>query len=110
MAGKKLISDFIMSFMWVWSSVIIKIFVFKVLGIGHDAKGEVVKCALSIINMFFFAFLGKVTKGGAYNPLTILSGAISGDFSNFLFVVGARIPAQMGYWDSSVDFAICSNS
>ncbi|XP_062168162.1 probable aquaporin SIP2-1 [Alnus glutinosa] len=90
-----LISDFIISFMWVWSGVLIKIFVNNVLELGHEPSGEVIKCVLSIINMFFFAFLGKTTKGGAYNPLTVLAGAISGDFSRFLFDVGARIPAQV---------------
>lgn len=85
-----------MSFMWVWSSVIIKIFVHRILGYGaHELKGEIVRYAVSVVNMFFFAFLGKATKGGAYNPLTILSSAISGDFSNFLFTLGARIPAQV---------------
>ncbi|KAL9427930.1 hypothetical protein AB3S75_030005 [Citrus x aurantiifolia] len=96
MAGIRLIvSDFILSFMWVWQSVLIKIFVYKVLGLGHAPSGEVFKCGLSIISMFLFAFLGKVTKGGAYNPLTVLASGISGDFSNFLFTVGARIPAQV---------------
>lgn len=90
-----LVSDFIISFMWVWSSILIKIFVYKPLGLGHEAKDEVFKSAFSIINLFFFAWLGKVTKGGAYNPLMVLSGAISGDFATFLFTVGARIPAQV---------------
>ncbi|PSS01051.1 Aquaporin SIP2-1 like [Actinidia chinensis var. chinensis] len=91
-----LVSDFVMSFMWVWSSVINKLFVYSFLGLRpHEATTEAIKCSLSILNMFFFAYLGKVTKGGAYNPLTILSGAISGDFSKFLFTFGARIPAQV---------------
>ncbi|KAL2502005.1 putative aquaporin SIP2-1 [Forsythia ovata] len=91
-----LVSDFMLSFMWVWSSVLIKIFVHKILGYGaHDLKGEILRYGISIGNMFFFAFLAKATKGGAYNPLTILSSAISGDFSNFLFTVGARIPVQV---------------
>ncbi|CAA2974153.1 probable aquaporin SIP2-1 [Olea europaea subsp. europaea] len=91
-----LVSDFFMSFMWVWSSVLIKIFVYKILGYGtHDLKGEILRYGISIVNMFFFAYLAKATKGGAYNPLTILSSAISGDFSNFLFTVGARIPIQV---------------
>lgn len=91
-----LVSDFFMSFMWVWSSVLIKIFVHKILGYGaHDLKGEILRYGIYIVNMFFFAFLAKATKGGAYNPLTILSSAISGDFSNFLFIVGARIPIQV---------------
>ncbi|XP_034893923.1 probable aquaporin SIP2-1 [Populus alba] len=90
-----ILSDFVVSLMWVWSGSLIKIFVFKVLGMGHDSRGEFLKNSLSIVNMFLFAFLGKVTKGGTYNPLTILSSAISGDFSQFLFTIGARIPAQV---------------
>ncbi|CAA3030814.1 probable aquaporin SIP2-1 [Olea europaea var. sylvestris] len=91
-----LVSDFLMSFMWVWSSVLIKIFVYKILDYGsHDMKGEILRYGISIVNMFFFAFLAKATKGGAYNPLTVLSSAISGNFSNFLFTVGARIPVQV---------------
>ncbi|XP_059428431.1 probable aquaporin SIP2-1 [Corylus avellana] len=94
-AAGLLISDFIISFMWVWSGVLIKIFVYKFLELGNEPSGEVIKCVLSIINMFFFAYLGKITKGGAYNPLTVLAGAISGDFRRFLFDVGARIPSQV---------------
>ncbi|KAG8367776.1 hypothetical protein BUALT_Bualt16G0107900 [Buddleja alternifolia] len=94
--GRLLAADFMMSFMWVWSSVLIKIFVHKILGYGaHEVKGEIVRYTVSILNMFFFAFMAKVTKGGAYNPLTILSAAISGDFSNFIFTLGARIPTQV---------------
>lgn len=98
MAGKAklLIADFVMSFMWVWSSVLVKVFVHRVLGFGaHQLKGEIVRYVLSVLNMFFFAFMSKATKGGAYNPLTVLSSAISGDFSDFLFTVGARIPTQV---------------
>lgn len=90
-----LISDLLVSFMWVWSGILIKIFVHGVLGFGHEPIGEVIKCTLYILNMFFFTFLAKVTKGGAYNPLTVLSSAIYGNFSNFLFIVGARIPTQV---------------
>ncbi|XVE69540.1 hypothetical protein DITRI_Ditri09bG0160300 [Diplodiscus trichospermus] len=87
--------DFIISFMWVWSGCLVKMFVSQGLGIGHQPKAEIVKGALSVANMFFFAFLAKVTKGGAYNPLTVLSSAVSGDFSHFLFTVGVRIPVQV---------------
>ncbi|XP_041027222.1 probable aquaporin SIP2-1 isoform X1 [Juglans microcarpa x Juglans regia] len=90
-----LVSDFIISFMWVWSGTLIKIFVHKILGLGHEPSGEVIQCVLSIINIFFFAFLGKITEGGAYNPLNVLASAISGNFSSFLFGVGARIPSQV---------------
>lgn len=96
MGRRLLVSDFIMSFMWVWSSVLIKIFVYKIMGFGRDdLQGEILKHALAVINMFFFAFLAKATKGGAYNPLTVLSSAFSGDSSQFLFTLGTRIPAQV---------------
>lgn len=90
-----IISDFIISFMWVWSEIIKKIVLYRVLGYGHDPLSEVIKCALSVLNMFLFALLGNITKGGSYNPLTILASAISGDFNRFLLTVGARIPAQV---------------
>ncbi|WCJ20666.1 Aquaporin SIP2-1 [Euphorbia peplus] len=90
-----IISDFIISFMWVWSDVFKKIILHRLLGFGHDPLSEVIKCGLSVVNMFMFAILSNITKGGSYNPLTILASAISGDFSRFLLTVGARIPAQV---------------
>ncbi|XP_021893458.1 probable aquaporin SIP2-1 [Carica papaya] len=90
-----LISDFIVSFMWVWSGVLIKIFVHRVLGLGHEPRAEIIRGAMAIVNMFFFAFLGKVGKGASYNPLTVLAPAVSGDFSSFLFSLGCRIPVQV---------------
>ncbi|KAL2895736.1 putative aquaporin SIP2-1 [Bienertia sinuspersici] len=93
--GMLLVSDFVLSFMWVCSGVFVKIFVFKILGFHHDAIGEIVKLCFSLINLFFFALLGNYARGAAYNPLNLLAGAISGGFSRFLFVIGARIPAQV---------------
>ncbi|CDP14344.1 unnamed protein product [Coffea canephora] len=97
--GRRLVlvaSDFVISFMWVWSSVLIKIFVYNIMAFGRDdVQGEILKHALAVINMFFFAFLVKATKGGSYNPLTIFSSAVSGNFTQFLFVLCARIPAQV---------------
>ena len=90
--------DFIISFMWVWPGSFVKMFVVEGLGLGHQPKAEIAKGALSVINMFFFAFLAKVTKGGTYNPLTVFSSAVSGDFSHFFFTVGARIPAQVTFF------------
>lgn len=95
--ARLLVSDFVSSFMWVWSGVLIKIFVSRYLGLKHEPVLEAVKSTLSVINIFFFAWLGKFTHGGAYNPLTVLAGAISGDFSNFLFCLGARIPTQVSF-------------
>ncbi|KAJ4971405.1 hypothetical protein NE237_004504 [Protea cynaroides] len=87
--------DFVLSFTWVWSGALIKLFVYNILGFGFEPKGEILKASLSILSMFFFAWLGKITRGGSYNPLTVLSGAVSGNFTGFLFTVGARIPAQI---------------
>lgn len=87
--------DFTLAFLWVWSGILVKIFVFGILGFGHDPVGEAVKAAFSILNMFLFAFLVKFSKGAIYNPLSVLSTAFSGDFSSFLFTAGARIPAQV---------------
>ncbi|XP_042505584.1 probable aquaporin SIP2-1 isoform X2 [Macadamia integrifolia] len=90
-----ILSDFILSFMWVWSGALIKFFVYNILGFGFETKGEILKASLSILSMLFFAWLCKISSGGSYNPLTVLSGAISGNFTGFLFTVGARIPAQV---------------
>ncbi|KAF5207936.1 Aquaporin SIP1.1 [Thalictrum thalictroides] len=81
--------------MWIWSGALIKLFVFKYLNLGLEPKGEILKASLSIMSMFLFAWLSKITKGGSYNPLNLLSSAISGSFSGFLFIVGVRIPVQV---------------
>ncbi|KAH9614198.1 hypothetical protein KSS87_023640 [Heliosperma pusillum] len=90
-----LISDFVLSFMWVWSGVIVRILVFNILGFQHDVTGEIAKLSVSLINMFFFAVLIHFAKGAAYNPLSLLSAAFSGTFSNFFFTLAARIPSQV---------------
>lgn len=90
-----LVSDFVLSFMWVWSGVLVRLFVFKILGFSHTPIGEIVKILFSILNMFLFAFLAKVSRGGVYNPLTVLADAISRGVLNFLFCVAFRIPAQV---------------
>ncbi|KAI4348547.1 hypothetical protein L6164_009259 [Bauhinia variegata] len=92
--ARLLLSDFIVSFMWIWSGILLKT-VYKYLDLGHQPHGEIVKCAFSLTNMFFFAFLAKITNGASFNPLPVLSGSISGDFSSFLYCVGARIPVQV---------------
>ena len=92
-----LVSDFVISFMWVWSGVLIKELVCTNVGLCDEPLGEVVKIVLNIINMFIFAFLGKVTHGDASNPINILAGAVYGDFDNFLYSMGAGIPAQVSF-------------
>jgi aquaporin SIP len=90
-----IVSDFIVSIIWVWNGALIKMFVFKVLQMGHDSRGEFMRQSLTVVSLFFFAFLAKFTKGASFNPLAVLSSAISGDFSQFLFTIGTRIPAQV---------------
>ncbi|GJV15158.1 probable aquaporin SIP2-1 [Tanacetum coccineum] len=113
MAGiiQLLISDITMSFMWVWSSVLIKIFVHNVLGYRYyDLHGEIIRYSLSIMNMFLFAYLAKLTKGGAYNPLTVLTSAISGSFGKFLFTLGSRIPLQDYSLSVQLGWDFCSTT
>ncbi|CAN0890601.1 Probable aquaporin SIP2-1 [Linum grandiflorum] len=103
--GRLLVADFAMSFMWVCSGPLIKLFVEDVLG----TTSEIVRCASSVTNMFFFALLGKFSQGGTYNPLNVLSDLIVvGDFEHFLFVVGARFPTQVIGSISGVRFMIKS--
>ncbi|MFS7943505.1 hypothetical protein Hanom_Chr06g00501031 [Helianthus anomalus] len=98
MAGivQLLVTDTILSFMWAWATVIIRIIVQNFLGFsyyGHTHTAEFFKCCLSVLNMFLFAYLVKLTNGGAYNPIVVFTSAINGDFITFLVNVG-RIPFQ----------------
>ncbi|KAF6174030.1 hypothetical protein GIB67_039981 [Kingdonia uniflora] len=81
--------------MWVWSGALIKLFVYNFMGLGSQHKGEIIKGCLSIFSMFMFVWLSKITKGGSYNPLTLLSPTIFGIFSGFLFTLCIRIPTQV---------------
>lgn len=68
---------------------------FSFLQLGRSPEGELLKVALSVLYMFFFAWLGIVSRGGAYNPLTVLSSAFSGSLDGFVFTAFGRIPAQV---------------
>ncbi|XP_071724327.1 probable aquaporin SIP2-1 [Rutidosis leptorrhynchoides] len=89
------IVDFVMSFLYAWISVFIKIFVYRILGFHHDALGEAVLITFKIFNTILFQFLSKKLKGGTYNPITVLYHSITGDFNHILFALNARIPAQV---------------
>ncbi|XP_076908152.1 putative aquaporin SIP2-1 [Bidens hawaiensis] len=95
--GEVIVTDTILSFMWVWASVIIRIIVQFLLGFrfmyGNNAY-ELYKSSLSVANMFLFAYLVKLTHGGAYNPIVAFTSAINANFVTFLFNV-ARIPFQV---------------
>ncbi|XP_049935724.1 probable aquaporin SIP2-1 isoform X1 [Nymphaea colorata] len=88
-------ADLSISFMWVWAGALTKLFVYQVLGLGHHPGGELVKGALYLCVLFFFAWLGKASRGGSYNPLSVLARSISGDWDGFFFTIAARIPAQV---------------
>ncbi|THU67875.1 hypothetical protein C4D60_Mb05t29310 [Musa balbisiana] len=102
--------DAAMSFMWVWAGALVKLLVYDALGLGHRPGGEALKMALVVGYMFLFAWLGHVTRGGAYNPLTVLSYAFSGGPDGFLFTALGRIPAQASSFaclDSAPFWSIC---
>ncbi|CAL9103675.1 unnamed protein product [Musa hybrid cultivar] len=102
--------DAAMSFMWVWAGALVKLLVYDALGLGHRPGGEALKMALVVGYMFLFAWLGHVTRGGAYNPLTVLSYAFSGGPDGFLFTALGRIPAQVSSFaclDSAPFWSIC---
>ncbi|CAH8360430.1 unnamed protein product [Eruca vesicaria subsp. sativa] len=90
------LSDLVLSFMWIWSGVLVNILVHGVLRFNRkDTTGEIVGYALSVITMFIFSFLQKLTKGGLYNPVAALTSGVSGGFSSFIFTVLVRIPAEV---------------
>ncbi|KAL0714618.1 hypothetical protein Bca4012_021597 [Brassica carinata] len=90
------VSDLVLSFMWIWSGVIVNILVQGVLGFSRkDKTGEIVGYLFSVISMFIFAFLQKLTKGGHYNPVAALASGVSSGFGSFIFTVMVRIPAEV---------------
>ncbi|KAJ0582669.1 putative aquaporin SIP2-1 [Helianthus annuus] len=95
--GQLMITDTILSFMWVWAGVIIRIIMQSFRGLSYnDHVSEFFKSCLSLLNMFLFSYLVKLTNGGAYNPVPVFTNAINGDFVTFLFNI-ARIPFQVTY-------------
>lgn len=89
-------SDFVLSFMWVWAGPLTKVFVTSFLGVGHHTReAEVLKYSLSVVYMYVFAWIATFSGGAAYNPLTVLSSAFVGGPRLFLFTAFGRIPAQI---------------
>ncbi|KAG2258183.1 hypothetical protein Bca52824_077477 [Brassica carinata] len=73
------VSDLVLSFMWIWAGVLVNILVHGVLGFSRkDTTGEIVGYIFSVISMFVFAFLQKLTK-------------VSGGFGSFIFTVMVRV-------------------
>lgn len=95
--GQLIVTDTILSFMWVWASVITRIIVHDILGLSYNGyASEFFKCCLSVANMFLFTYLVKLTNGGAYNPIVVFTSAVNGNFFTFIFNVG-RIPFQVSF-------------
>lgn len=96
--GRLIITDTILSFMWVWAGIMVRIIVqnFKALS-NNDQATELFRCCIIVVNMFLFTYLVKLTNGGAYNPVVVFTSAINaGDFATILFNI-ARIPFQVNF-------------
>ncbi|XP_076929546.1 putative aquaporin SIP2-1 [Bidens hawaiensis] len=93
--GQLIVTDTILTFMWVWAGIIVRIIVqyFNTLRC-NDYVSETFKCSLTVANMFLFTYLAKLTNGAAYNPVVVFINAVNGDFVTFLFNIG-RIPFQV---------------
>ncbi|XP_039127377.1 probable aquaporin SIP2-1 [Dioscorea cayenensis subsp. rotundata] len=91
------LSDLLISLLWVWSGSILRYFAYTFFGLGMHTGIGLLKLILAVLYISF-SWLGKATNGGAYNPLMVLCHAISGSFSGFLFVIFVRIPAQAFGW------------
>ncbi|KAI3742183.1 hypothetical protein L1987_59863 [Smallanthus sonchifolius] len=93
--GQLIVTDTILSLMWVWAGVIVRIIIQNFEALNYnDHASEFFRCCITVVNMFLFAYLAKLTNGGAYNPVVVFTNAINGDFVTFLFNVG-RIPFQV---------------
>ncbi|XP_042472769.1 aquaporin SIP2-1-like [Zingiber officinale] len=90
-----IVCDAAMSFAWVWAGALVKLLIRDALGLGHRPVGEALRLALSVAYMFVFAGFARLTRGAAYNPLTVLSYAFSGGPDGFFFTALGRIPAQV---------------
>uniref|UniRef100_J3LN95 Aquaporin n=1 Tax=Oryza brachyantha TaxID=4533 RepID=J3LN95_ORYBR len=91
------VGDLVLAAMWVCAGALVKLAVYGVLGLGGRPEADAAKVALSLVYMFFFAWLEGLTGGASYNPLTVLAGALAsrGGPSLYLFTVFVRIPAQV---------------
>nr|CAD1833177.1 unnamed protein product [Ananas comosus var. bracteatus] len=86
-----------MALAWVWAGALVKLLVYGALGPAHaqGAGADALKVGLSLLYMFVFAGLEKLTGGASYNPLTVLVYAFLGKSHGYLFAAFARIPAQV---------------
>lgn len=104
-----LASDFFVSFLWVWSGSLLRCLALRFLGFRNSPGVLIIKGSIAVPYIVFFAWLGRATNGGSYNPLVVLCYAISGNFAFFLFSILARIPAQVvgsvvGVWLTNIIF------
>ncbi|CAA7398319.1 unnamed protein product [Spirodela intermedia] len=96
-AGRLLLYDLVLSFLWTFWSSILKLLVNQPVGLGILLRplAEVLSGSLYIISLLFFSWLGLRTHGGCVNPLVLLSAAMNGDISMFPRTVAGRILAQV---------------
>ena len=94
---RMLVFDLAMAFMWVWSGAIVKIVLSRWVDptiVGNHGL-DFLRYTATVLLMFLFAWLGIITRGAAYNPLSVLSDAIKGDLSTFVLTLFGRIPSQV---------------
>lgn len=97
MGGLKLVvADMVVSFLWVLSGALVRVLIAVVASHFLQLKGneELLRWALTVAVMFTFSWLGKLTNGASYNPVTVLSNAFADSRAESLFTLAARIPAQ----------------
>lgn len=97
MAGLKLmVADMVVSFLWVLSGALVRVVTAIVASHSLQLKEneELLRWALAVAVMFIFTWLGKITNGASYNPVTVLSNAFATTKAESLFTLAARIPAQ----------------
>ncbi|KAL5216225.1 hypothetical protein ABZP36_007626 [Zizania latifolia] len=71
------VGDLVLAAMWVCAGALVKLAVYGVLGLRGRPEADAAKVTLSLIYMFFFAWLEGATGGVSYNPLTVLAGALA---------------------------------
>lgn len=90
------VADLAMAFLWVFSNAIMRIladFVASYVGISASAS-QLLKRSIVIALLFLFYWLGKVTGGGTYNPVTAIAYAAAKITDTPLYVLAFRLPAQ----------------
>ncbi|KAH9296281.1 hypothetical protein KI387_039869 [Taxus chinensis] len=89
---KLVVADFVVSILWVVAGALVRVVTqFDVLQLKRN--GDLVKLALTAAAMFMFTWIGKLTNGATYNPITVLLNSLGAKPLPF-FTLAVRILAQ----------------